>query len=135
MDTAVAPGDDFYKYVNGKWLATFTIPPDKARYGVFDALRDKSEVDVRALVDEIARSKPAAGSVHQKVSDLYNSCMDEATIETRESSSLSGTQLPHEARPMCSPSRCHSQLCTGLLSDNVTCRPTTIRWTAQDLQK
>ena len=23
MDTSVKPGDDFFKYVNGKWLATF----------------------------------------------------------------------------------------------------------------
>src|SRR6478752_10515256 len=27
MDTTLKPGDDFYKYVNGKWLSTFKIPP------------------------------------------------------------------------------------------------------------
>ena len=53
MDTAVKPGDDFFRYVNGKWLATATIPADKARYGMFDALRDKAEADVRTLVDEL----------------------------------------------------------------------------------
>ncbi|MDN8963445.1 hypothetical protein Q0P11_14365, partial [Staphylococcus aureus] len=42
MDTSVKPGDDFYKYVNGKWLAEYKMPADKARYGVFDVLRDKS---------------------------------------------------------------------------------------------
>ena len=36
MDAAVKPGDDFFKYVNGKWLATFKMPADKVRYGVFD---------------------------------------------------------------------------------------------------
>ncbi len=46
MDTSVKPGDDFYKYVNGKWVSTFKMPADKARYGVFDALSDKSESDV-----------------------------------------------------------------------------------------
>src|SRR5436190_8056449 len=75
MDTSVKPGDDFYRYVNGKWISTFTMPADKARYGVFDALRDKSEADVHALLDELAAKPPAAGSVQQKVVDLYGSWM------------------------------------------------------------
>ena len=50
MDTSVKPGDDFYRYVNGAWVSTFQMPADKARYGVFDALRDKSESDVRTLL-------------------------------------------------------------------------------------
>lgn len=32
MDRNVKPGDDFYRYVNGKWLDTFQMPPDRARY-------------------------------------------------------------------------------------------------------
>jgi endothelin-converting enzyme/putative endopeptidase len=83
MDTTVKPGDDFYRYVNGTWLATFPIPADQARYGIFTALRDKSEVDVRTLLDELAATPPAPGSVQQKVADLYNSWMDEAAIEAR----------------------------------------------------
>ena len=50
MDTSVKPGDDFFKYVNGKWLATFKMPADKASYGAFDLLSDKSEDDVRTLL-------------------------------------------------------------------------------------
>jgi endothelin-converting enzyme/putative endopeptidase len=83
MDIGVKPGDDFYRYVNGRWMATFPMPADKARYGVFDALRDKSETDVRTLLDELVRTPPVAGSVQQKVADLYGSWMDEAAIETR----------------------------------------------------
>ncbi len=83
MDTTVRPGDDFYRYVNGAWTSTFEIPADKARYGVFDALRDKSESDVRTLLDELGSTPPAPGSVQQKVADLYGSWMDEAAIEAR----------------------------------------------------
>ena len=83
MDTTVKPGDDFYRYVNGTWVSTFQMPPDKARYGIFDALRDKSEIDVRTLLDTLAATPPAAGSVGQKVTDLYGSWMDEAAIEAR----------------------------------------------------
>jgi putative endopeptidase len=82
-DEAVKPGDDFFRYANGKWLATFQIPADKARYGSFDALGEKSENDVRAIVDEFSINPPAAGSVGAKVADMYSSWMDEATIEAR----------------------------------------------------
>lgn len=73
MDTTVKPGDDFYKYVNGTWLANFKMPADKTRYGSFDVLRDKSENDVHALLEELKAMSPAAGSVQEKVVNLYNS--------------------------------------------------------------
>src|SRR3954469_15927352 len=42
MDKSVAPGDDFYSYVNGIWAKNTPIPADKANYGAFDALQDLS---------------------------------------------------------------------------------------------
>ena len=83
MDPAVKPGDDFFKYVNGKWLDSFTIPADKASYGMFDRLTDKAEEDVRTLLTELAAKPQPAGSVAQKVVDLYAAWMDEAGIERR----------------------------------------------------
>jgi putative endopeptidase len=83
MDSSVKPGDDFYKYVNGKWLSTFQIPADKASYGVFDALVDKSESDVHSLLDGLGKTQPASGSVQKKVVDFYNSWMDQPAIEKR----------------------------------------------------
>jgi putative endopeptidase len=83
MDTSLKPGDDFYRYVNGKWVSTFKIPADKASYGVFDALVDKSENDVHSLLDELGKTPPAADSVQKKVVDFYNSWMDQPAIEKR----------------------------------------------------
>ncbi len=83
MDTSIKPGDDFFKYVNGKWLATFKIPADRASYGIFTLLADKAEEDVRTLITELSKTPPPAGSVQQKVVDLYNAWMDEATVEAR----------------------------------------------------
>src|SRR2546423_588041 len=54
MDTSVKPGDDFFKYVNGKWAATTQIPPDKSGYGAFAVLGDLSEARVHALLDRWA---------------------------------------------------------------------------------
>jgi putative endopeptidase len=83
MDTSVKPGDDFYKYVNGKWLATNEIPPDKSSYGSIYKIIDKVEADLHTIVDELAAAKHDAGSVDQKVADFYASWMDEAGIEAR----------------------------------------------------
>jgi putative endopeptidase len=83
MDTAVKPGDDFFKYANGKWLASFEIPADKGRYGSFDALGEKSETDVKSIVEELIATPPAAGTTPAKVADMYASWMDQAAIEAR----------------------------------------------------
>ena len=83
MDTSVKPGDDFYGYVNGKWLASFQMPPDRSRYSTGTAVFEKTEADLHTIVDELAASKPSPGSVDQKVADMYASWMDEARIEAR----------------------------------------------------
>ena len=80
---AVKPGDDFFRYANGKWLATFQMPADKARFGSFDALGDKSETDVKSHRRGLAAETPAAGTNAAKVGDIYASWMDEAAIEAR----------------------------------------------------
>ncbi len=81
MDTAVAPGDDFYKYVNGKWLAEFEIPEDRARYGSFSLLAEKSEQRVRKIIEELAAAQPSADSLEGKVAAIYNAYMDTDAIE------------------------------------------------------
>jgi endothelin-converting enzyme/putative endopeptidase len=83
MDTSVKPGDDFFKYVNGKWLASFKMPADKSSFGSFDKLVDNSENDVHSVLDGLAKTPQAPGSTPQKVADLYASWMDEAGIEKR----------------------------------------------------
>jgi putative endopeptidase len=83
MDTTARPGDDFYKYVNGKWIANTEIPPDRSNYGTLAIVFEQTEANLRAIVDELVAAKPAAGSVDQKVADMYASWMDEAGIEAR----------------------------------------------------
>lgn len=76
MDPAASPGDDFHRYVNGHWLDTFVMPADKARYGIFDALRERSTEQVHEIIAELAASEPADGSLEQKVGDFYATWMD-----------------------------------------------------------
>jgi putative endopeptidase len=82
MDRSVKPGDDFFKYVNGKWAATTQIPPDKTGYGAFAVLGDLSEARVHALLDRWAADKSLkAGSDEVKVAIVYRTYLDEATVE------------------------------------------------------
>ncbi|WP_049629776.1 M13 family metallopeptidase [Cellvibrio sp. pealriver] len=81
MDTSVAPQQDFFRYVNGKWLENTQIPADKARWGSFDALAENAENDVRAMIQSLAATEQPAGSDEQKIADLYKSFMDEVLIE------------------------------------------------------
>ncbi len=57
IDRAVRPQDDFFRYLSGIWLDTVEIPVDRARYGAFDVLRDLAEQQLRAIIDDLARSE------------------------------------------------------------------------------
>jgi putative endopeptidase len=81
IDSSVRPQDDFYRYVNGKWLAVAEIPVDRARYGAFDQLRDTSLDQLRTLVEGLEQSMNAADADQPKLADLYASFMDEASLE------------------------------------------------------
>jgi predicted metalloendopeptidase len=82
MDTSVAPGDDFYTYVNGVWLKATSIPPDKASYGVFTILSDETRKRTVALIQEAAdRSNQSVDA--RKIGEFYSSFMDETGIETK----------------------------------------------------
>jgi putative endopeptidase len=82
MDQSVKPGDDFFRFVNGKWADTTPIPPDKTRYGAFDALRDTSEIRVREILDRWAADKALApDSDEAKVAVIYRTFLDEARAD------------------------------------------------------
>lgn len=81
MDRSIRPGDDFFRYVNGKWVDQFTIPADRTAWGSFHQLRALSEARVRAILDDLAASKPAAGSDEARVLAAYAAFMDQDAIE------------------------------------------------------
>ena len=82
MDKSVAPGDDFYTYVNGAWLKATSIPPDKASYGIFTILSDETRKHTVTLIQEAA-TQSSQNQDARKIGDFYASFMDEAAIETK----------------------------------------------------
>jgi putative endopeptidase len=81
FDQSVRPQDDLFRFVNGTWTATTAIPPDRARYGVFDILAERAEADVRAIAEELDAAPDTPGSDEQKIADLYASVLDVATAD------------------------------------------------------
>lgn len=81
LDSSVAPGDNFFKYVNGKWLKTAVIPPTQTSTGSFDELYNKTKANIKKLLEEAANARADKGSVEQKVGDFYASGMDSVAIE------------------------------------------------------
>ncbi len=81
VDNAAKPGNDFNRYVNGKWLDATPIPSDRTRYGSFDSLAVLSETRMHAILEELAASNPAPGSDAARVSAAYKAFMDTDGIE------------------------------------------------------
>jgi putative endopeptidase len=81
IDPAVNPGDSFFDYANGAWAGRTAIPADRTRFGMFDALTDRTQEQVRAIVTEAAGSGAAPDTETGKIGALYNAFMDEERIE------------------------------------------------------
>jgi putative endopeptidase len=80
MDRSAAPGESFYRYANGGWQKATQIPADKAEYGMFTVLADRSEERTHAILE--TASGPA-GTDGQRIGDFYKTFMDEAAIESK----------------------------------------------------
>jgi len=84
VDPKAKPGDSFFDYANGAWDARTAIPPDRARFGMFGALGDKVEEQIRTIIDAAAKSGASPATDVGKIGALYNAFMDEARIEQRD---------------------------------------------------
>jgi predicted metalloendopeptidase len=81
FDRTVRPQDDFYRHVNGKWLAATEIPADRSNYGAFMKLQDDVEKNLKAIVEEATAAGPGADPEQRMVGDFYASFMDESRAE------------------------------------------------------
>lgn len=80
MDTTVGPDEDFFRYVNGRWLDTNEIPDDKTTWGSFHELREKTDADALALLEKASTSEDLDPNSDQaKAVYLYQTIMDTVT--------------------------------------------------------
>lgn len=85
LTPAIRPQDDLFRHVNAAWLDSAEIPEDKSVYGTFHRLRDEAEAQLRVIVESAAAAATAGESApdseSRKVGDLYNSFLDEETVD------------------------------------------------------
>lgn len=80
IDASVRPQDDFYRYAVGGWLNHNQIPATESRWGAFHIVRHKTDKQLYALLESVAKkSRVAPGSPEQMIRDLYRSGMDMQT--------------------------------------------------------
>ena len=89
IDTTIAPGDNYFRYTNEKWLKETSIPPTEIGAGSFFDLQTKSEKALLEVCQSAAGIVNApVGSLEQKVGDMYLSIMDTIAIEKKGYSPL-----------------------------------------------
>lgn len=79
-DQAVDPGQDFYRYANGGWLARNPVPPEYSRWGVFHEVNDRNEKILHEILEEAAAAASQGGTAAQ-LGAFYASGMDTARIQ------------------------------------------------------
>ena len=76
FDTSVRPGDDFYGYACGGWVKKHPLPAAYSRYGSFDQLQENNAKRINGILAELQANTYEAGTIEQKLSDLYKLAMD-----------------------------------------------------------
>jgi len=77
FDAAVGPRTDFFQYVNGAWLKSHPIPPDRSDWGVDAELEERNQQDLKAIAEGLQADSAATGD-SQKIRDFYATAMDAA---------------------------------------------------------
>ena len=88
-NAAIKPGDDFFEFANGGWLARTLIPADKTGISTDVLIDDLTEVQLRKIMEEAAhRADREPKDLEAKVGAFYRAFMDENRIEA-----LGGTPI------------------------------------------
>lgn len=77
LDQSVSPADNFYHFANGGWIKSNPIPPEYSRWGAFEELVEKSNAQLRAILDECVADPQTTDPNRKAVSIMYASGMDE----------------------------------------------------------
>ncbi len=81
LDTTIRPQDDFYAYVNNLWIQSTRIPPEWSKYGTMQIVYEKTEQQLKTIIQAAATNSASADSNSKKTGDLYNSFMNTARTE------------------------------------------------------
>ena len=82
MDTTVKPSEDFFRFVNGGWIAKNEIPSDLGAYGSFTELREENQDVLLEILRKAGENEQyKEGSDQRKAADFYTVGMDSLMAE------------------------------------------------------
>ncbi len=79
FDQSVKPTDDFFQFVNRKWIEENPIPEEESRWGSFSVLRAEVDRQLKEIFEKISvASDDGLPGRARKVRDFYRTGMDTA---------------------------------------------------------
>lgn len=81
IDTTVNPADDFYEWANGRWFKAFPMPLSESKWGMETMVNEEIFQNTINLCRNASVNMPDAGSIEQKIGDLWSTGMDTHSIE------------------------------------------------------
>lgn len=82
LDTTCSPCRDFFRHVNGGWLARATIPATQSRWGSFDELAERNRLALIALLEAAASDRGARpASESAMLGAFWTAAMDSARAD------------------------------------------------------
>jgi putative endopeptidase len=82
MDTTCAPCRDFYRYANGGWVDSHTIPPALSGWGSFAELAEHNRQVLFGMLERAAKDTKAPASSNTGMLGAYwCACMDSAAAD------------------------------------------------------
>lgn len=82
VDVQEDPCEDFFQYACGKWNEENPIPADRSRWNTFSVLNQRTEQQLKTLLDGNAKGGKDVEAV-DKAKRMYRSCMDLDAIQER----------------------------------------------------
>jgi putative endopeptidase len=77
LDDSIRPQDDFYHFVNKKWIDANPIPASESRWGSFVELRLRVDKQLRTILTELETTKNlVSGTPERMIRDFYRSGVD-----------------------------------------------------------
>src|SRR6187402_196946 len=69
IDSSIKPGDNFFRYVNGKWYDSAKIADDQTGVGSYMFLNIPQKQLLQNILDSVSKAQNTSGSIDQKVGD------------------------------------------------------------------
>lgn len=83
IDKTIDPCVDFYEYACGNWIKNNEIPADQSQWVSFTEIHEHNLDVERSILEKAAAGGASRNAIDQKIGDLYGSCMDEKSVDSK----------------------------------------------------